>query len=173
VNILSSLLHLKVFNFLLIRKISLLKICFIIFVAEKILFGTVTNANTISCSSIETRSWDFVGDVNVCVIDKSISILTPGYKIYSEKDDTITGFEAEWIKNMFYLPDSPSETFPNLQAYSAYRSSVREISAANFKNLNKLRLLWLSKNQIEKVNINTFKDLESLEWLYLGLKNHR
>jgi hypothetical protein len=125
-----------------------------VLVAETIVFENVAGANTISCAKIETTSWAHIGSQKTCFIDKSTSmstsISTPGYKINSAKDDTIAGFHAQNNKNLLYLPDSPHEQFPNLQVYSAYQSSVKEITAANFKNLKRLRGLFLQSNQIEK-----------------------
>jgi uncharacterized protein YjiK len=152
----------------MIRKLSFLNIFFVILVAETIVFRAVADVKSILCATIETTNWALVGSHKTCYINKSTSISTPGYKIDSAKDETITGFHAQHNKNLFYLPDSPHEQFPNLQVYGAWGSSVKEISSSNFKNLNKLRVLWLNGNQIEKISSDTFSDLESLEWLYLS-----
>jgi hypothetical protein len=136
------------------------------------MLGAVANSNSHSCSGIEMYRWRDVGNQNTCWIAGSISFSSPGYKINSSRDETVTGFIAQSLKNMFYLPDSPYEIFPYLQAYSSRGSAVKEISAANFKKLKKLRLLYLDQNQIEKINSDTFNDLESLEWLNLGMHVH-
>jgi hypothetical protein len=135
---------------------------------QTILFDKYADASSISCHQTETRAWTYLGTIKRCIIDRAASIPTLGYQINSARDETVEGFDIQYLITMFYLPDSPSEQFPYLQGYSAYRSSVKEISHANFKNLKQLRMLWLSGNQIEKINSNTFNDLESLEWLYLG-----
>lgn len=42
------------------------------------------------------------------------------------------------------------------------------MSAENFRNLRKLKMLHLNKNQIDKIPDDTFKNLDSLEDLNLG-----
>jgi hypothetical protein len=159
-------MDLRNFNkFLLIRKLSFVKIFFVVSVAV-----TIADANTISCSRVATSRWMYLNNVKTCIMDDSTSISTIGYKISSARDESVIGIELEHLRNMFYLPDSPSDKFPNLQGYSAVGSSVKEISGANFKNLRKLSVIFLDNNQIEKIHSDAFSDLESLKWLNMGTK---
>jgi Leucine-rich repeat (LRR) protein len=139
---------------------------FVILVAETIF----VTANTISCSKIETNDWAYLGRQKTCWIDSFVSISTPGYQINSTRDETIISFNAASVKAMCYLPDSPSDIFPNLQMYQAYGSSVKTISANYFNDLKKLRYLSLGSNQIEVIENDAFDHLESLEWLHLSKK---
>lgn len=71
------------------------------------------------------------------------------------------------------MPTNLSLSFPDLIGISADFCSIKMVFKENFKNLNKLKELWLSNNQIEKVMGNTFEDLTSLEWLYLREEHFR
>lgn len=71
-------------------------------------------------------------------------------------------------KKIRFLPENPADKFPNLKLYRPYSCSIEEISKVNFKDLRKLRKLYLDNNAIRKVASDTFEDLTSLEYLSLG-----
>lgn len=99
---------------------------------------------------------------------KDTTVINSSVIIIATKDDQIKGLQFSVNPKIEYLPEEVSESFPNLLAYSAGTCSVKSISYENFKGLNKLRGLWLSGNQIEKVSSDTFKDLVLLEHLEFG-----
>jgi hypothetical protein len=70
-------------------------------------------------------------------------------------------------KGVSHLPARISETFPNLIYIGAGNASIVEISRENFRGLRFLRGIYLTRNQIEKVESDVFEDLESLKFLDL------
>lgn len=74
----------------------------------------------------------------------------------------------KYNKHIFYLPTNLDESFPDLIEIKAFSCNVKSIHKKNFKNLRKLKGLYLNNNQIEKISTNTFEDLQSLERLFLS-----
>lgn len=101
-------------------------------------------------------------------MDNATRIDSPGYTVSNPKDESITGIFYQLNKKISYLPSQLHEIFPNLIALTAHRCSVKAVTRENFRNLNKLKGLWLSYNQIEKIYSDTFEDLISLETLDLS-----
>lgn len=83
-----------------------------------------------------------------------------------------TGFALHNNKNIFFLPVDVSKTFSNLVVLKAWDCSLTTISRENFRGLGKLQFLDLETNQISKITRDTFRDLESLEWIWLSKKNN-
>lgn len=100
-------------------------------------------------------------------MDQKTSIASIGFTISSERDETVTGLYFTSNLNIFELPEKVAEKFPNLLGFAARTTSLRFIRKANLKGLSKLRELDLHNNQIEKIAIDAFEDLKSLERIYL------
>lgn len=99
---------------------------------------------------------------------KSKIIIDEYNETISTKDDAILALSFYTNKKIQYLPVKVAESFPNLIAYGADNTSVKEISKENFKGLTKLRTLGLIGTEIEKIYSDTFEDLVNVEVLWLG-----
>lgn len=85
--------------------------------------------------------------------------------------DHYTTVKGLWFlenKAIKFLPIKISESFPNLVALDAQYCSLTEITYENFAGLDQLAGLYLTKNAIEKIDYDTFKDLVSLKELNLS-----
>lgn len=119
--------------------------------------------NQVSCEKFESCNFYYsVSLQNSCVM-KEVTIGSDDFAVSSAQDETVGGLEFFENKNVSYLPTGISEKFPNLLAISATACSVKAIEAKNFKNLSKLKVLWLRANKIERISIGTFDDLIALE----------
>lgn len=123
-------------------------------------------AKEVECESVRNVNWG-VGDVKTCVMQSTTLINEPGTAI-SPHDESVKGLWLSFNKRIFYLPVNVAGTFPNLELYTTWGCSVQEISKRNFNGLVKLKWLFLSDNQIEKIASGTFKGLAALELLWLG-----
>jgi Leucine-rich repeat (LRR) protein len=96
------------------------------------------------------------------------SISSEDVTISTTNDPSTGGLWFNDNKEISYLPICVNESFTNLLAYSAYGCSLTKITKINFQGLSKLAYLELGGNQIETINSDTFKDLASLEYLWLS-----
>jgi Leucine-rich repeat (LRR) protein len=96
------------------------------------------------------------------------TINSTGVTISSAKDETMMKIIFEFNKKVFYLPEKVHEVYPNLEIYNAGSCSIVSIFKRNFKNLTNLKELYLEYNNIEKISSDVFKNLPSLEGLFLG-----
>lgn len=128
---------------------------------------TLTQADLVNCEAISNYKWN-KEELKACWLDKKIVINSTDLKISSPRDETITGLILNENKKIFYLPIAVHEKYPNLIIYVPAACSLISISRDNFRNLNRLKLLWLSGNPIKKINSDTFQDLKSLEELHLS-----
>jgi hypothetical protein len=113
-----------------------------------------------------------VGYVKACYMQQETMIDSSGYEIAAERDENIGALELKDNKLIFYLPENVSEVYPNLLAITAQNCVIREISFKNFKGLSKLRLLNLGGNQIETIEMDTFKDATELNEIYFCKKTN-
>jgi hypothetical protein len=95
------------------------------------------------------------------------SIDVEGATFSAPKDDSIKALNFWYNTKIKFLPVRVAETFPSLTAYMAAGCSLKKISKENFRNMDRLKLLWLQNNQITIINGNTFEDLHELEQLWL------
>lgn len=128
---------------------------------------TSSEAKEVSCERLNDVLWlGTIGSVKTCLMDTKTSIDDPGATIYS-RDNFVNGLSFRHNVKIFYLPDNVAESFPNLEGYTAWYCSVKEISKRNFNGLEKLKYLSLGGNQIEMIANGTFEDLVNLEFLSL------
>jgi DNA polymerase/3'-5' exonuclease PolX len=122
----------------------------------------------LSCETISDTELIIVGTVKTCVMDEFSKITSEGFVISSAQDLNVKALQLDQNKKIEFLPISSYQTFANLEFYSASKCSIKNISYQNFLQMNKLRALFLSENQIETIANDTFKDLAVLEVLDLG-----
>ncbi|CRL03220.1 CLUMA_CG016747, isoform A [Clunio marinus] len=127
----------------------------------------VTQPREVSCETIDYLQWEVAGVHTTCIVNTA-SIDVKEFT-FASRIENITGLDFDANKKVEYLPIFIHEKFPNLEALSAYDCSIKEISKESFKELNKLKVLWLSGNQIQKIESDVFKDLTLLEIVDLSL----
>jgi Leucine rich repeat len=124
-------------------------------------------ADFVACESVQLGHWHEHGDITTCNMLSSTTIKSTGVKI-STKDEAVKGLALFFNRKIYNLPENVGESFPNLIGYLAYSCTISEISRQHFKGLNKLKELSFGHNFIRKIPSDTFKDLVSLEIIYLG-----
>lgn len=146
---------------LLYRKTSL---CILVLAV----LSSKAEASQLRCEKTENVGWGDVGTQKTCRMKEISEINSPSSIISLPPDNSVTGLDLGYNKKINHLPIKVYETFPNLVLYMANDCSLKTISRLNFENLTKLKSLWLSNNQIEKVDSRIFESLLSLQWLHLS-----
>lgn len=126
------------------------------------------NAQTVECELFKSADWSNVGHVKTCFMNKTTSISSRDVEIASERDFDVKQLNFRTNKKIFFLPVFPSEKFPNLMIYNAAECLIHEISRQNFRGLYSLEHLWLEKNQIRKIESDTFINLVAVKQIGLG-----
>lgn len=121
---------------------------------------------SVPCEKISNHSRFDIGDCLTCYLQET-KLNLPGITVSSPKDDKVEGLELWKNKNALFLPREIGLKFPNLKVYHAHSCAIQAIHYNNFKGLKSLTRLYLSRNQIEKIEFGTFDDLVSLEVLTL------
>lgn len=121
----------------------------------------------LECEAISNYEWN-KQVLKTCWMNRTTVINSTGLKIFSSFDETMAGLIFNENKKIFYLPIDVHKKYPNLIIYVPAGCSLMSISRENFRNLGRLKMLWLSGNLIEKINSDTFEDLKSLEELHLS-----
>lgn len=130
-------------------------------------YSIAIKAMEIACEKIGEGNWgDPVGEAKICLMHQSTIIDKSDFKILT-RDESINALDFNNNKKIEFLPIKVFENFPHLLGYSARGCSIKEVSKKNFENLNKLKVLWLGDNQIEKIPSDAFEDLSALEKVYL------
>lgn len=93
-----------------------------------------------------------------------------GYTLGLSRDESIETITFAYNKNIEFLPENVSETYPNLAVFDAAACAIRRISQLNFVNLLKLENIFLDGNRIERIERFTFDGLNSLSEIYLSKK---
>lgn len=134
----------------------------IVFVALIVLLAQHAHAMDVKCEKVTEKS---------CFMQNLTAIDSLGFTISSPRDETLEVLRLYDNKKIQFLPEEVYKQFPNLFMYKAYNCSIKEVSKINFKLLPKLRLLDLSRNQIERIESNTFEDLAAVQMISLCEKN--
>jgi Leucine rich repeat len=135
-----------------------------------LIFGlNILKAETkeVSCEKLLDIDWAIVTVIKSCFMDKKTSIDSAGTKI-ATKDDSVKGLIFYDNKNLKCLPEDVAKKFQNLLAYNAGSCALKNLMKTNFEGLKSLKLLYLNGNQIETIEIGTFKDLVDLELVWLS-----
>lgn len=132
------------------------------------LLSLSNGANEVPCENIGLESWSGLGDLRTCYMNGLTDIDAPDFEISTPKDETLRGLRCNGNRNIDFPPVGVSTKFPNLLGYDASLCSIKTIKRANFRNLNKLKQIYLNGNQIELINSDTFDGLTELELIYLS-----
>lgn len=120
------------------------------------------------CSVIVNHDWWYVGEQKTCEM-QDIEIYEEDFTILPQTNEKIGGFDFCWgNKKVLFLPYKTHESFPELTVYRAQGCAIATIERKHFKNLRKLKILWLGTNKIEMLPPGVFGDLDALERLALG-----
>jgi Leucine-rich repeat (LRR) protein len=131
--------------------------------------GAQSATKIVTCEQFkENHYWGVIlNNLKTCLMDKETRISSDGFELIAVRNESVKGLTFGGNRKIRFLPESPSENFPNLEGFSAGGCSIKDVSRKNFKNLDKLKVLWLSYNQIETIKSETFKDLIALEEITL------
>lgn len=122
----------------------------------------------LTCDKTGMAGWN-IGLLKTCSVKTSIdSTRFTFVSVHEELFGLWLGVNEKTV----FLPINVNENFPNLIAYSASECSIKTLEKKNFEKLNKLKVVRLEINQIEKIPSDTFEDLVSLEYLYLCKFQH-
>jgi Leucine-rich repeat (LRR) protein len=97
----------------------------------------------------------------------TVKIDSKHFVLANGRNESINGLSFPANKKVEFLPTKIANVFPNLEAFSAYACSIREISKENFVGLSKLEFLDLHYNQIKTIRSGTFEGLSSLKAVHL------
>ena len=123
----------------------------------------------IVCEEISNGQWPSFHNKSLKTCDMRTSTIIDESNVkISTFDDTVHGLTFYSNIKILFLPVEVSKKFPNLIAFSADETSIRDLSKENFRGLQNLQSLSLVNNKIERIYSDTFKDLKSLEILWLG-----
>lgn len=116
----------------------------------------------INSVEIFCERFDDFGESEFCGMDKKTKINASNFVIGELRDEAIEGIDFSENKKIEYLPYKIYMQFPNLVDYRANQCTIKQITKANFENLNRLKYLKLSSNKIQKIFGNTFHGLGNL-----------
>lgn len=123
---------------------------------------------TVKCESYFSRNLStFEINVKFCRLRRT-AIGSDNVEIIPKASENATELFFDSNQDIEYLPVKVRENFPNLLSISAYYCKVKSISPENFKNLSKLLVLSLKKNELVTIESNTFDDLINLKVLLLS-----
>jgi Leucine rich repeat len=125
----------------------------------------------VACESIKVATDRVKNDETTCFMINKTAIDTKDVTISTPNSSVVTlTFYSN--KKISYLPVNIDKSFPNLTRYNAAFCNILEVSRNNFKGLNKLKVLTLGHNPIEKIEDESFKDLTEMTNLDLGKINY-
>lgn len=118
---------------------------------------------------------EFVRNEKYFYLDRQKTCSIPNTAINSDdttvaKAESVTALSFDSNKKVLFLPVEVAVSFPNLVYYSALNCSVKRILKKHFKDMKKLKILVLSKNQIDTIRRDVFEDLNLIEFIGLGKK---
>jgi Leucine-rich repeat (LRR) protein len=126
-----------------------------------------TTNKTVHCEQIKIVQWSFLGFQKItCLMTNKTTIDSDDYQFGRFEDKNFEVLSFSFNDKIEYLPKSSRE-ISNVEVYAAPHCAIKKISHKNFEGLKNLSILWLSWNQIETIQSETFCDLTSLTELYL------
>lgn len=140
------------------------------FVGSLVLLFLISDINaidTVTCE-VATRNDPFDSGFQTertqtvyCEFSDDIHITTPS-TLLNPVNENVTLLLLGNSENVEYLPQDISAAFPNLIAIDASGCSVKTIGKPNFVGLSKLRGIILNRNQLERIDEDSFDDTADL-----------
>lgn len=96
----------------------------------------------VQCEKIEVDEYGS----KTCFMDGNTSINSSGFRISTDRDETIEKLKFSENNKIKYLPENIHEAFPKLTKIYAIHGNIKEISSSNFENLLSLGKIDLSEN---------------------------
>lgn len=115
----------------------------------------------ISCEKIGRFYWSWLSHQITCDLTTTTEIKSPNVELITPDSNT-TGLHLPGNKKIEFLPTQLHKSFPELRAIAAQECYLKAVSYGNFEKLYHLEYLWLQNNQIERLEGDTFTDLNSL-----------
>lgn len=106
-----------------------------------------------------------------CYLNETTMISADNVELLDNKIFDVNAIIFDYNKKIEFLPINVYKSFPNLKTYYASQASIKNITSSNFKRLLKLKLLDLSRNQIEIIPEDCFQGLNQLQKICLGKKH--
>jgi Leucine rich repeat len=121
---------------------------------------SVAEGRKVSCEKIIVPINE--GMLKTCLLENSTEITRGGFKISASRDESMQQISFRTNRNIQYLPEMVSKSFPDLIVYDAGSCQLNRISEKNFHGLHVLQKLFLDNNKIKQVSSNTFAELSEL-----------
>lgn len=103
-----------------------------------------------------------------CFMNNNAVIDSANFIIADLKDEDVGGVIFEENKKIEYLPVKIYMQFPFLYIYLARGCSIKQITKENFEKLDRVVVLDLSQNNIQKIRADTFNGVPNLSNLLLS-----
>lgn len=133
-------------------------------------FGSISGFEDAVCNiTIETRqiSQQTFKNITTCKLVFLTSISHAGKTLNNSRNENVSEFRIEFGKNVEFMLEDLSKTFPNLDTMYVYDTSVKSLTKNNFYGLNKLKSLLFVNGILSSLDEDSFDDLESLNSLDL------
>lgn len=136
-------------------------------------------SNLIYLFSLEDLQFFFNRKPYICsgqikVMSDNINVIsTIGEHLESKSNNDVSFLDlnsrhSHKIRDIHYIPNDLGKLFPSLKILYIQNCKLKVLSRKNFKNMNKLSTISLTKNQIEHIDPDTFHDLPMLFSLRLN-----
>jgi hypothetical protein len=137
-----------------------------LFIVIIFLFSYVNFVNTqqVGCEDVESRRIEDIGDelLRSCRMDEITVIDSADFTFSSDVDGEMSEIFATLNSKIEYLPIKIYEKFPNLLSLSFSDCGLKALTFDNLQGLTSMKRMKFSNNQIETIEIDTFKDLTRL-----------
>lgn len=134
------------------------------------LVSCASGIREVPCEKFSETSWENLGKLLTCDLDGTTRIDTPHFKISSPRQENVQAVTFGRNQKIDFLPLETYKKHPNLLVYGAWECSIKSVHKGNFQYLDRLKIVFLHRNQLETINSDTFEDLLNLEFLSLGKK---
>lgn len=104
------------------------------------------------------------GYLNACLVLNQ-NIISDDYDLGSEVKTNVEQFEIIYNREVKFLPRNIGEKFPNLKEFRVLNCGLTVVRIHYFKNMQNLKRLMCSFNEITTLEAGAFEDLVNLRWL--------
>lgn len=149
--------------------VNLFRLMLVCVMLSSLVLNSIALENEISCEKVEVVNELPMDSRKRCVLSQTTKINAGGFLIKSPRDESVERVDLAYNKQIEFLPENISESFPNMKVYDAAACAIRRISRANFVNLKEIQKLFFDGNLIERVEGDVFEGLTTLEYIYLSM----